>query len=177
MDKLFGPSSNAKSKRKLLENKAPSDNYLYLFSNIHTNLGCNCRAPSSRIRFGPTTSRPIFLSIYSCTSECRHNYEFTKKISDGHVSTPEDLSYDYKNGFLYTGCDDGWIRRVRLIGHERFKVEDVACVGSLPLWVVITPDSGVAIAHARKVEKRDLFTSLYGCCSSWTFSSCSFSQI
>lgn len=86
----------------------------------------------------------------------------TEKIGDGHLPAPEDLSYDFENGFLYTGCDDGWIRRLKLIGDERFKVEDVAHVGGRPVGVAVTPDGGVAIAHAQKVEKIDLVYFIIG---------------
>ncbi|XP_058782970.1 protein STRICTOSIDINE SYNTHASE-LIKE 4-like [Vicia villosa] len=33
-------------------------------------------------------------------------------VVEGKVDGPEDLAYDKRNRLIYTGCDDGWIKRI-----------------------------------------------------------------
>ncbi|WOL10762.1 protein STRICTOSIDINE SYNTHASE-LIKE 4-like [Canna indica] len=71
------------------------------------------------------------------------------RLGEGLLPGPEDLAYDEASGFLYTGCYDGWIRRVNL-REEEAKVEDWAFVGGRPLGVVFAPGGDLVVAEADK---------------------------
>ncbi|KAF3440386.1 hypothetical protein FNV43_RR18670 [Rhamnella rubrinervis] len=36
----------------------------------------------------------------------------SKLVGEGSLLAPEDVAYDSKSGLIYTGCTDGWIKRV-----------------------------------------------------------------
>eukprot|EP01018_Ginkgo_biloba_P026520 Gb_28924 [translate_table: standard] len=57
-----------------------------------------------------------------------------EKIGEGLLPGPEDLAIDSKNGYLYTGCGDGWIKRVSVADG---KVENWTYVGGRPLGLVM----------------------------------------
>ncbi|PKA47766.1 Strictosidine synthase 1 [Apostasia shenzhenica] len=69
-------------------------------------------------------------------------------VGEGKLPGPEDLAYDEEEGYLYTGCADGWIRRVLLAGEAA--VEDWADVGGRPLGVALSPDGGLVVAESEK---------------------------
>lgn len=79
----------------------------------------------------------------------------SERIGEGLLHGPEDLAYEPKSQFLYTGCVDGWIRRVDLAGDDgKFKVEDWARTGEhgRPLGVVFGLDGSVIVADAYEVS-------------------------
>ena len=41
-----------------------------------------------------------------------HVLASSERIGEGLLPGPDDLAYDAAGGWLYTGCADGWIRRV-----------------------------------------------------------------
>lgn len=71
----------------------------------------------------------------------------SERIGEGRLPGPEDLAYDAAGGWLYTGCADGWIRRVSVLGGE---VEDWVYTGGRPLGVVLAGDGGLVVADADK---------------------------
>ncbi|KAJ4773887.1 Calcium-dependent phosphotriesterase superfamily protein [Rhynchospora pubera] len=73
-----------------------------------------------------------------------------QRIGEGLLHGPEDLAYDPKSRFLYTGCLDGWIRRVDLADDGEFKVENWVQTGEhgRPLGVVLGLDGSLIIADA-----------------------------
>ncbi|KAK1695683.1 hypothetical protein QYE76_012380 [Lolium multiflorum] len=71
----------------------------------------------------------------------------SERIGEGRLPGPEDLAYDAAGGWLYTGCADGWIRRVSVPGGE---VEDWVYTGGRPLGVVLAGDGGLVVADADK---------------------------
>jgi Adipocyte plasma membrane-associated protein-like, N-terminal len=77
----------------------------------------------------------------------------SERIGEGSLHGPEDLAYDPKSRFLYTGCVDGWIRRVELVGDGKFKVEDWVQTSEhgRPLGVVLGLDGSLIIADANEV--------------------------
>lgn len=78
----------------------------------------------------------------------------SKKIGEGLFPGPEDLAYDAASEFLYTSCDDGWIRRIKLRkeGETAKKgVEKWAYVGGRPLGLAIGPNRQLLVASADKV--------------------------
>ncbi|CAL4923620.1 unnamed protein product [Urochloa decumbens] len=86
--------------------------------------------------FGPVMSSP------------RHDaraLERSERVGEGRLPGPEDLAYDADGGWLYTGCADGWIRRVSVPGGD---VEDWVQTGGRPLGVVLAADGGLIVANA-----------------------------
>lgn len=80
--------------------------------------------------------------------------EASEKVGEGLLPGPEDLAYDAASGFLYTGCADGWIRRVKVPkeGETTWEAaEDWAHVGGRPLGIAFGPDKQLFVASAYKV--------------------------
>uniref|UniRef100_A0A452YSK1 Strictosidine synthase conserved region domain-containing protein n=1 Tax=Aegilops tauschii subsp. strangulata TaxID=200361 RepID=A0A452YSK1_AEGTS len=88
--------------------------------------------------FGPDVSAPRHDARVLAASE---------RIGEGLLPGPEDLAYDAAGGWLYTGCADGWVRRVSVPGGD---VEDWAYTGGRPLGVVLAGDGGLVVADADK---------------------------
>ncbi|XP_078161555.1 protein STRICTOSIDINE SYNTHASE-LIKE 6-like [Carex rostrata] len=76
----------------------------------------------------------------------------TERIGEGLLHGPEDLAYEPKSRFLYTGCIDGWIRRVNLASDDdcEFKVENWVQTGehSRPLGLALGLDASLIVADA-----------------------------
>lgn len=66
-----------------------------------------------------------------------HMLRGSHNIGAGRLLGPEDLAYDSISGLIYTGCHDGWIKRVSL----NDSVEDWVYTGGRPL--------GLAHAHPK----------------------------
>ncbi|KAF5182082.1 Strictosidine synthase-like, partial [Thalictrum thalictroides] len=43
-----------------------------------------------------------------------HLLNVTERLGDGFLPGPEDLVYNEKTELIYTGCEDGWIKRITL---------------------------------------------------------------
>lgn len=71
--------------------------------------------------------------------------EHSERVGEGRLPGPEDMAYDGAGGWLYTGCDDGWVRRVSVPGGD---VEDWVRTGGRPLGVVLAADGGLIVADA-----------------------------
>ncbi|XP_078442030.1 protein STRICTOSIDINE SYNTHASE-LIKE 5-like [Wolffia australiana] len=71
--------------------------------------------------------------------------KISEKIGEGVLIGPEDLAYDAASGFLYTGCEDGWIRRVDLNAQEQ-TVEDWAFIEGRPAGIGFGPDKTLFVA-------------------------------
>ncbi|XP_052134237.1 protein STRICTOSIDINE SYNTHASE-LIKE 5-like [Oryza glaberrima] len=69
----------------------------------------------------------------------------SERVGEGRLPAPEDLAYDAAGGWLYTGCGDGWVRRVSVSSGD---VEDWARTGGRPLGVALTADAGLVVADA-----------------------------
>ncbi|XP_020093372.1 protein STRICTOSIDINE SYNTHASE-LIKE 5-like [Ananas comosus] len=74
----------------------------------------------------------------------------SERVGEGLLPGPEDLAYDAENGLVYTGCLDGWIRRVWLAGKDELKVEDWVHIGGRPLGLAFAPDRSLVVADAHK---------------------------
>ncbi|CAN6294427.1 unnamed protein product [Urochloa humidicola] len=86
--------------------------------------------------YGPVVSAP------------RHDaraLERSVRVGEGRLPGPEDLAYDAAGGWLYTGCADGWVRRVSVPDGD---VEDWARTGGRPLGLVLAVDGGLIVADA-----------------------------
>jgi hypothetical protein len=69
----------------------------------------------------------------------------SERVGEGQLPGPEDLAYDAAGGWLYTGCSDGWVRRVSVPGGD---VEDWVHTGGRPLGVVLGTDGELVVADA-----------------------------
>lgn len=71
----------------------------------------------------------------------------SERVGEGRLPGPEDLAYDAAGGWLYTGCADGWVRRVSVPSGA---VKNWAYTGGRPLGVALTGDGGIIVADADK---------------------------
>nr|XP_029145727.1 protein STRICTOSIDINE SYNTHASE-LIKE 7 [Arachis hypogaea] len=74
-------------------------------------------------------------------------------VGNGRVAGPEDLVYDVATNVVYTGCRDGWIKRVKLSddsvsGSE--VVEDWVNTGGRPLGVALDHGGALIVGDANK---------------------------
>lgn len=67
---------------------------------------------------------------------------------------PEDLVYDSGSGVLYTGCADGWVKRVSV---NDSVVEDWVNTGGRPLGLALGLNGEIIVADANKVRFIHLF--------------------
>ena len=71
----------------------------------------------------------------------------SEMIGLGKLLGPEDIAYDTKSHLIYTGCADGWIKKVTL---NDSVVHDWAFIGGRPLGVVLDHVGEVLVADADK---------------------------
>ncbi|KAI8541068.1 hypothetical protein RHMOL_Rhmol08G0034400 [Rhododendron molle] len=77
--------------------------------------------------------------------------EEAERIVVGELLGPEDLAYDPKLGVIYTGCSDGWIKRVTVNESAAHSVaENWVNTGGRPLGLVLGRDNEVIVADAVK---------------------------
>ena len=79
----------------------------------------------------------------------RRALQHSERVGEGRLPGPEDLAYDGAGGWLYTGCADGWVRRVSVPGGD---VEDWVRTGGRPLGVVLASDGALIVADANIVS-------------------------
>ncbi|KAF5753096.1 protein STRICTOSIDINE SYNTHASE-LIKE 5-like [Tripterygium wilfordii] len=81
------------------------------------------------------------------------------RVGVGRLQAPEDLAYDAKLGVIYTGCGDGWIKRVRFNESVSDSViDDLVNTGGRPL--------GIAIGHYHELIVADTYKGLLNITSS-----------
>ncbi|CAK9148585.1 unnamed protein product [Ilex paraguariensis] len=75
----------------------------------------------------------------------------SEKIGVGQLLGPEDVAYDPKSGLIYTGCVDGWVKRVTVNESAADTVvENWVNTGGRPLGIVLGHHDEVVIADADK---------------------------
>nr|CAB3500261.1 unnamed protein product [Digitaria exilis] len=97
--------------------------------------------------FSPAPMPPDY-SYGPVVSAPRHEarvLDHIERLGEGKLPRPEDLAYDAAGGWLYTGCADGWVRRVSVPGGD---VEDWVRTGGRPLGLVLAADGGLLVADA-----------------------------
>ena len=73
----------------------------------------------------------------------------------GKLTGPEDLAYDEKEGVIYTGCDDGWIKRVTVSESAADSVvENWVNTGGRPLGLAFGNNGEFIVADGNKVCTR-----------------------
>lgn len=76
----------------------------------------------------------------------------SEAMGEGHLEGPEDLAYDAAARVVYTGCEDGWIKRVTVNDSVLDSaVEDWVNTGGRPLGLVLKPNGELIVADAEKV--------------------------
>ncbi|WZZ26706.1 hypothetical protein YC2023_010107 [Brassica napus] len=72
-------------------------------------------------------------------------------IGVGLLNKPEDIAYDRDSGLIYTGCVDGWVKRVKVIESANDSVvEDWVNTGGRPLGLAFGLHGEVIVADAYK---------------------------
>ncbi|XP_077246809.1 protein STRICTOSIDINE SYNTHASE-LIKE 5-like isoform X1 [Tasmannia lanceolata] len=96
----------------------------------------------------PNTSSRASLTVPARNDRVLRSIE---RVGDGLLPGPEDLAYDAEAHVLYTGCGDGWIKRVTVSDSaESSKVENWVHVGGRPLGLAFGPDKQLFVANAYK---------------------------
>ncbi|MFS7939898.1 putative strictosidine synthase [Helianthus anomalus] len=74
-----------------------------------------------------------------------------EKIGTGQLIGAEDVAYEPKTGLVYTGCGDGWIKRVTLKDSAGDTVvENWVNTGGRPLGIAVADSGDVFVADAFK---------------------------
>ncbi|KAI9165199.1 hypothetical protein LWI28_009473 [Acer negundo] len=74
----------------------------------------------------------------------------SEMVGSGVLKAPEDVVYDSESGVLYTGCEDGWVRRVTVSESAADSVvEDLVNTGGRPLGLAIG-NNEIIVADAYK---------------------------
>ncbi|KAH0902897.1 hypothetical protein HID58_042400 [Brassica napus] len=74
-------------------------------------------------------------------------------IGVGLLNKPEDIAYDRDSGLIYTGCVDGWVKRVKVIESANDSVvEDWVNTGGRPLGLAFGLHGEVIVADAYKYD-------------------------
>ncbi|KAI4327820.1 hypothetical protein L6164_020237 [Bauhinia variegata] len=76
-----------------------------------------------------------------------HMRRGSEVVGDGKLAGPEDLLYDTDSGVIYTGCGDGWIKRVTV---NESVAENWVNTGGRPLGLALGSNGEVIVADAEK---------------------------
>lgn len=77
----------------------------------------------------------------------------SEKIGVDQLLAPEDVAYDPNSGVIYTGCADGWVKKVKLNESAADStVEDWVFTGGRPLGLALGRHGEVIVADAEKVS-------------------------
>ncbi|KAI4314634.1 hypothetical protein L6164_027522 [Bauhinia variegata] len=80
-----------------------------------------------------------------------HMRRGSEVVGSGKLEGPEDLVYDAKSRVIYTGCWDGWIKRVKVSEPVADSVvENWVNTGGRPLGLALGHDGEVVVADADK---------------------------
>ncbi|KAH0970995.1 hypothetical protein GBA52_023151 [Prunus armeniaca] len=81
-----------------------------------------------------------------------HMLKGSEFVGAGALAAPEDVAYDSKSGLIYTGCADGWVKRVTLNESAADSVvENWVFTGGRPLGLAHGHENEVFVADAEKV--------------------------
>lgn len=91
-------------------------------------------------------------SMFAATARNENMRQGSEALAEGHVVGPEDLVYDAANGVVYTGCEDGWIKRVTVNESVADSVvENWVNTGGRPLGLAFDRNGALIVADAYKV--------------------------
>lgn len=97
---------------------------------------------------------PVRLGQYVVVVPARNDHARvgSEAVAEGHVEGPEDLAYDPASRVIYTGCEDGWIKRVTVNDSAVDSVvENWVNTGGRPLGLTFLPNGELIVADAGKV--------------------------
>lgn len=94
----------------------------------------------------------IFLTFILFRSESLIMGVVPEIVGKGQLDGPEDLLYDPSTRVIYTGCWDGWIKRVTVNeSAANSVVQNWVNVGGRPLGLALGPNGDVFAANSEKV--------------------------
>ncbi|XP_028776675.1 protein STRICTOSIDINE SYNTHASE-LIKE 6-like [Neltuma alba] len=104
-------------------------------------------------RFQPAHFPADVMSWRIITAPARNDKmsEGSEAMAEGHVEGPEDVVYDAATGVIYTGCVDGWIKRVTVkesAGDPA--VESLVRTEGRPLGVALHRNGELIVADSDK---------------------------
>ncbi|GLT44698.1 hypothetical protein SLA2020_185830 [Shorea laevis] len=80
-----------------------------------------------------------------------HMLEGAEFLGKGQLEGPEDIAYDAKSQVIYTGCRDGWIKRVTVNeSSAASQVQNFVNTGGKPLGLVFGHNNELIVADASK---------------------------
>ena len=89
-------------------------------------------------------------------------------VGAGSLLAPEDIAYDSKSGVIYTGCADGWVKRVYLNESAADSVvENWVNTGGRPLGIATGLNNQVLVADTEKVGLQPLINTLVLSITAW----------
>ncbi|XP_058100079.1 protein STRICTOSIDINE SYNTHASE-LIKE 7-like [Magnolia sinica] len=92
-----------------------------------------------------------WFSSLAVLSRNNHILKGSERLGDGLLPGPEDLAFDAEADVLYTGCGDGWIKRVMVAeAAETMSIENWVHVGGRPLGIALGADKQLIVADAYK---------------------------
>ncbi|KAK7360286.1 hypothetical protein VNO77_02269 [Canavalia gladiata] len=95
----------------------------------------------------------IVYRVDSCepTQELKRKRKGSEVVAEGEVAGPEDLAYDKKRRVFYTGCEDGWIKRVTVNKSVADSVvQNWVNTGGRPLGLAFQKSGEIMVADAVK---------------------------
>ncbi|XP_077246812.1 protein STRICTOSIDINE SYNTHASE-LIKE 6-like isoform X2 [Tasmannia lanceolata] len=96
---------------------------------------------------------PVVFAMFLFQLPAHNNLvlQAAERLGDGILLGPEDLAYDDEAQVLYTGCRDGWIKRVNIKESEPGLVENwVHVEGGRPLGLAFGSNKQLVVADAYK---------------------------
>ncbi|KAG2329336.1 hypothetical protein Bca52824_000516 [Brassica carinata] len=98
--------------------------------------------PSDALNYSTTTLPPLSNDRFLTGAEL---------IGVGLLNSPEDIAYHRAAGLIYTGCVDGWVKRVKVTESVNDSlVEDWVNTGGRPLGIAFGLHGEVIVADAYK---------------------------
>ncbi|KAI5418800.1 hypothetical protein KIW84_043142 [Lathyrus oleraceus] len=77
-------------------------------------------------------------------------------VGEGKVDGPEDLAYDKRNRLIYTGCVDGWIKRITVNKSAADSVvKNWVNTGGRPLGLALEKTGELIVADAYLVSSKN----------------------
>ncbi|XP_059437454.1 protein STRICTOSIDINE SYNTHASE-LIKE 5-like [Corylus avellana] len=103
--------------------------------------------------FDPAPMPPDALTRHAIAVPARNNrmLKGSELVGVGDLNGPEDVAYEPKSGVIYTGCADGWIKRVTVndsVSHS--VVEKWVNTGGRPLGIAFGRNNEVIVADGIK---------------------------
>ena len=84
-----------------------------------------------------------------------HMLRGSELVGEGQLAGPEDLVYDAGSRVIYTGCHDGWIKRVTVKESVADTVvQKLVNTGGRPLGLALGHNGEIIVADAYKVVSR-----------------------